>query len=565
VTLQPVFRRIFGCSFLPDHDYGKGGKGWRDIWQDLLSLILIEPESVRDVLINNFAGVRIDGSNATIIGSKPGEFIADRNAISRVWMDHGVWPFLTTLLYVNQTGDLDLLFEETSYFMDAQMMRSAKQDLSWKPEDGNQLKAAEGTIYKGTILEHVLIQHLVQFFNVGDHNNIRLENADWNDGLDMAAQNGESVAFSSLYAGNLMDIADLLESLQQITDVKEIFLAKEMIVLLDTIKGKSCDYDQVKNKAKLLFDGYFKEVQNKISGEKVAISINKLVKDLRLKGNWIFKHIRENEKVTVGKQTWFNGYYDNSGKKVEGEVEDNVRLTLTGQTFPVMSGLATKEEIKEVVKSVNKYLKDKDLGGYRLNTDFKVDNYLDLGRAFGFAYGTKENGAFFSHMTVMYSFALYKRGFAREGYDVLSSIFKMSMDTKRSKIYPGIPEYFDSQGRGMYHYLTGSASWYVLTLLNEVFGIKSRYGDLVIAPKLVKEEFAKEGKVNVKCKFAGKEMSVTYENSKLLDYGKYCIKNISLNGEEINSKRIDKNSISIPRNVIKDAKQNVHLTVVLGG
>ncbi len=27
VALQPVLRRIFGCSFLPDHDYGKGGKG----------------------------------------------------------------------------------------------------------------------------------------------------------------------------------------------------------------------------------------------------------------------------------------------------------------------------------------------------------------------------------------------------------------------------------------------------------------------------------------------------------------------------------------------------------
>ena len=50
--------------FYPDHDYGKGGKGWRDIWQDLLSLILIEPKLVRNNLINNFAGVRIDGSNA---------------------------------------------------------------------------------------------------------------------------------------------------------------------------------------------------------------------------------------------------------------------------------------------------------------------------------------------------------------------------------------------------------------------------------------------------------------------------------------------------------------------
>jgi len=88
VTLQPVLRRIFGCSFLPDHDYGKGGRGWRDIWQDLLSLILIEPNQVRQDLINNCAGIRIDGSNATIIGAKPGEFLADRNAITRVWM---VW------------------------------------------------------------------------------------------------------------------------------------------------------------------------------------------------------------------------------------------------------------------------------------------------------------------------------------------------------------------------------------------------------------------------------------------------------------------------------------------
>ncbi len=58
------------------------------------------------MLLNNFAGIRVDGSNATIIGSKPGEFIADRNKIPRVWMDHGVWPFLTTQLYIDQTGDL---------------------------------------------------------------------------------------------------------------------------------------------------------------------------------------------------------------------------------------------------------------------------------------------------------------------------------------------------------------------------------------------------------------------------------------------------------------------------
>lgn len=112
VEVQPVFRKIYGCSFLPYHDYGKGGRGWRDLWQDCLSLILLEPEEVKNLLINNFGGVRIDGSNATIIGSTPGEFIADRNNIPRVWMDHGSWPYLTTKLYIDQTGDLGILLKK---------------------------------------------------------------------------------------------------------------------------------------------------------------------------------------------------------------------------------------------------------------------------------------------------------------------------------------------------------------------------------------------------------------------------------------------------------------------
>ncbi len=81
VNFQPTLRRIYGCSFLPHHDYGKGGRGWRDLWQDCLALLVMEPESVRGLLLNNFAGVRMDGSNATIIGNKQGEFIADRNHI----------------------------------------------------------------------------------------------------------------------------------------------------------------------------------------------------------------------------------------------------------------------------------------------------------------------------------------------------------------------------------------------------------------------------------------------------------------------------------------------------
>ena len=118
VSLQPVLRRIYGCSFLPHHDYGNGGRGWRDLWQDCLALLLMEPETARTQLLNNFGGVRMDGTNATIIGKASGEFIADRNNISRVWSDHGVWPLFTTLLYLDNSGDMDFLFEQQTYFKD---------------------------------------------------------------------------------------------------------------------------------------------------------------------------------------------------------------------------------------------------------------------------------------------------------------------------------------------------------------------------------------------------------------------------------------------------------------
>lgn len=66
VCFQPILRRIFGCSFLPYHDYGKGGRGWRDLWQDCLALLIMDPGDVRGMIVDNYGGVRMDGTNATI-------------------------------------------------------------------------------------------------------------------------------------------------------------------------------------------------------------------------------------------------------------------------------------------------------------------------------------------------------------------------------------------------------------------------------------------------------------------------------------------------------------------
>ncbi|MCX7708498.1 MAG: cellobiose phosphorylase [Clostridia bacterium] len=550
INLQPILRKIYGCSFLPYHDYGKGGRGWRDLWQDCLSLIVLNPEDVRGLLLNNFGGVRVDGTNATIIGTKPGEFIADRNNISRVWMDHGSWPYLTTKLYVDQSGDMNLLLEKQVYFRDAQLRRATQKDAAWTPEKGQNLKTADGSIYQGTIIEHMIVQHLTSFFNVGEHNMILLEGADWNDTLDMARQRGESAAFTAFYGSNLISLSELLLQMKETLKVDSLDLFEEIGTLLDAGEGTQ-NYNSIEYKKSRL-NAYFDSVSETISGKSNSVKIEVLAADLRKKGEWIFQFMREKEWIeTKHGDGYFNGYYNNDGKRVDGEFDGKVRMNLTAQVFTTMFGLATEEQARKTYDACRKYLKDPKTGGYRLNTDLG-DNQLNFGRGFAFAYGEKENGATFCHMVTMYMNALYKRGMVEEAYEVFKSLFNLSMDAERSKIYPGVPEYFAADGKGMYHYLTGTASWLLLTVLNEMYGVRGENGALVLQPKLMPEQFDSCGMAKVNTTFAGNKIAVEYINPNKTGYQAYRIESVKLNGKDISAVVADSKTVRISSEKLKD-------------
>lgn len=524
VGLQPFLRRIYGCSFLPHHDYGRGGRGWRDLWQDCLALILMEPEKVRQDLLGFFAGVRIDGTNATIIGSQPGEFKADRNNIVRVWMDHGYWPFFTVRLYLEQTGDYDFLMEKTTYFKDQIICRGTEVDKKYSTVYGTELKCEENTRYEGTVLEHLLIQQITQFFDVGRHRHMRLRGADWNDALDMAADQGESVAFTAAYSGSLKGLADLLEILEE-RGIRSLTIPKELEILL---YAEPAVYESAGRMQELLRQ-YCNLCSHELSGERGKISAEKLREIITGMYQWIQKHIRRTEFLDDHQEGgWFNGYYDDHGEPVEGIRDGQVRMMLTSQVFTILSGTATDEQITRITHSADQYLYEEKMGGYRLNTDFK-EIKLDLGRMFGFAYGHKENGAVFCHMAVMYAYALYERGFVKEGYRVLDSLFKQSMDFEKSGIYPGIPEYFNEKGRGMYSYLTGAASWLVLTVLTKVYGVRGERGNLRLSPQLLARQFDQNGETGITCSFAGRKLQVVYVNKNKKETGDYEITEIFIN------------------------------------
>ncbi len=553
VSFQPFLRRIYGCSFLPHHDYGKGGRGWRDLWQDCLALLMMNPSGVRQMILDNFQGVRIDGTNATIIGEKQGEFVADRNGITRVWMDHGMWPFMTTKLYIDQSGDIDVLNQEVIYFKDAQVERGMAMDEEWDAASGNIQMGKNGNVYKGTVLEHLILQHICSFYEVGKHNYLRLRGADWNDALDMADENGESVAFTCAYAGNIKQIAEYVRLLKEKTGQDKVELLSEIIALLDTDADV---YSSIDKKVEVLVK-YGKECRHTVAGDKKAVDIEWLASKLEEKANWMSENIQKNEWVTDGEGNgWFNSYYDNHCNAVEGVFSNEVRMILTGQVFAVMSKTATKDQMKSICESARKYLYDASVGGYRINTNFHEEKY-DFGRMFGFAYGEKENGAVFSHMTVMYANALYQNGFVKEGHEALQTLADTALNFEISKIYPGIPEYFNAKGRGMYHYLTGAASWYMLTVITEVFGVRGDMNSLVLEPKLVKEQFDKDGNAGIKLVFAEKEIEVRYNNASGKDYGEYSIESAAIDGNT--ALTVEGKKAYLDRSIISGLADGIHV------
>lgn len=511
VIYQVKCRQVFGNSYLPDYGYGRGGRGWRDLWQDLLAVFLVDPDSARQEIYNNFLGIRFDGSNATIIGDKSGEFKADRNNIPRTWSDHGAWPVFVTNFYLQQTGDFSLLLEELPYWKDQFVYRSKQTDTQWDASQGNKLQTTRGEVYTGTIFEHVLMQQLSSFYNVGQHNIVLLEGADWNDTYDMSAKHGESVCFHHFYAGNLALLIQWLKALQTVQKVEEISLSEDMLPLLDRLTNNPVDYGWPAQKRKRL-EAFYEATRHRITEKKQKVLIADLISDLEAKASHMKTWVQENEWIEEKDLAFYNGHYDDFGHAFDGNKEGQIRIDLTSQVMPIMSGTATSEQIPQMLQSIQRLLKDPEKNGFRLCTDFGGFD-TRYGRVSGFVYGFKEHGSRWLQQNVMLAYGLYGRGFAAEAYGVFKQISQLMEDSGQSKIFPGIPSFIDKNNRGAYNYLTGSSSWLMMLVVTQMFGVRGENGGLRIQPKLADAQFDEKNQASIKLVFSNKQMEIVFVKS----------------------------------------------------
>ena len=112
---------------------------------------------------------------------------------------------------------------------------------------------------------------------------MKLHGADWNDAMDMAWENGESVAFTCAYAGNMKNIAEYLRKLQEKEMFDRIEVAEEMEILFT---GDRELYESPEKKQQLLRQ-YTEKCAHDISGNTIVIRLDQLSRNLDEKADWM--------------------------------------------------------------------------------------------------------------------------------------------------------------------------------------------------------------------------------------------------------------------------------------
>ena len=94
---------------------------------------------------------------------------------------------------------------------------------------------------------------------------------------------------------------------------------------------------------------YYERIRYGISGEKKEIPILQLEAMLRRKGKQLLQQVRENEWIELSsKEGFFNGYYNNDGKRVDGIFTDGkLRFGLTARPFLLCQGRQQMSRFKK--------------------------------------------------------------------------------------------------------------------------------------------------------------------------------------------------------------------------
>ncbi len=283
---------------------------------------------------------------------------------------------------------------------------------------------------KGTVLDHLIRALSFTKTNVGQHGLPLLGFADWNDTVNLKGK-AESLFVANQYGKTLVDMIELMNVLKKPAEVNQY----------------QADYEIMK----------------------------KCVNDTAWDGEWYVRYFEE------------NGDALGSHKNEQGKIYVN------GQSWPVMSGFASADRAKIALDSVNTQLNTK----YGIKLSSPGFNGFDWRKGGITTYppGAKENGGIFLHANPWMMIAETMIGNGNRAFEYYNQI-NPAAKNDIIEIYECEPYVYPQNilgdehpqfGLGRNSWLSGTSAWTYQAATQYILGVMPRYNGLEINPCLPTE------------------------------------------------------------------------------
>ncbi len=201
---------------------------------------------------------------------------------------------------------------------------------------------------------------------------------------------------------------------------------------------------------------------------------------------------------SLHENTWDGDYYlraffDN-GDKVGSKDNDECSIDLLSQSYSILSGVATKDQIKTILKSVEKKLVDKNHKIVKLLTPAFANNKENPGYIMDYPKGIRENGGQYTHAVAWYVMALIKAKEIDKAFEIFQlvnpinhTLTKEDTDNYQTEPYVIAADVYsnsDYAGKGGWTWYTGSAAWFYKVGIVDILGFDKIGDKLYIRPNV---------------------------------------------------------------------------------
>ncbi|MBQ8131857.1 MAG: hypothetical protein IJ193_05140, partial [Bacilli bacterium] len=214
----------------------------------------------------------------------------------------------------------------------------------------------------------------------------------------------------------------------------------------------------------------------------------------------VTEYVEFNEKLkeNLNKKTWDGSHYlraffDN-GDKLGSNENSECKIDLISQSFAILSGVAPKDRIHDVINSCEEKLVDDNAKIIKLLTPAFHSSLNNPGYIMNYPRGIRENGGQYTHSVSWYLMALIRTGYQDRAYRYYQMInpVNRALDKNHAEHYKTEPYVIAAdiysakgrEGRGGWTWYTGSAGWFYRVGVEEILGLHKHGDSLKITPKM---------------------------------------------------------------------------------